>query len=72
MLRWSDAWLKGVDNGVKSEVPVRIFVMGSNQWVDEQEWPMTRTRYTEFYLHSSGRANFIFGVSEIPTKFEYR
>src|ERR1035438_7664723 len=42
MLRWFDAWLKGIDNGVESEPPVRIFVMGSNQWVDEHEWPIAR------------------------------
>jgi hypothetical protein len=27
-LRWYDHWLKGVDNGVEQEAPVRIFVMG--------------------------------------------
>ena len=61
MLRWFDAWLKGNDNGVKSEAPVRIFVMGSNQWVDEQEWPIARTRYTDFYLHGDGPANSLYG-----------
>ncbi len=67
MLRWFDAWLKGIDNGVKSEAQVRIFVMGSNQWVDEQEWPMTRTRYTKFYLHGSGRANSVYGDGKLST-----
>jgi hypothetical protein len=27
-LRWFDRWLKGIDNGVDREAPVRIFVMG--------------------------------------------
>ncbi len=27
-LRWFDRWVKGVDNGVDREAPVRIFVMG--------------------------------------------
>jgi putative CocE/NonD family hydrolase len=67
MLRWFDAWLKGIDNGVESEPPVRIFVMGSNQWVDEHEWPIARTRYTEFYLHSSGRANTLYGDGKLST-----
>jgi len=67
MLRWFDAWLKGIDNGVKSEPPVRIFVMGSNQWVGEHEWPMARTRYTEFYLHSGGRANSLYGDGRLST-----
>jgi putative CocE/NonD family hydrolase len=67
MLRWFDAWMNEVHNGVKSEAPVRVFVMGSNQWVDEQEWPIARTRFTEFYLHSSGRANSLYGDGKLST-----
>jgi uncharacterized protein len=67
MLRWFDAWLKGTDNGVKSEAPVRIFVMGSNQWVDEREWPMARTRYTDFYLRGNGPANSLYGSGALST-----
>ena len=32
-LRWFDHWLKGIDNGVDREPPVKIFVMGRNEWV---------------------------------------
>jgi len=67
MLRWYDAWLRDVDNGVKSEAPVRIFVMGANRWADEQEWPPAHTQYTDFYLHSGGRANTIFGDGQLST-----
>ncbi len=56
-LRWFDHWLKGVDNGVMEEAPVRLFVMGENRWRDENEWPLARTRYTRMYLHSAGHAN---------------
>jgi putative CocE/NonD family hydrolase len=56
-LRWFDYWLKGIDNGVQSDPPVRIFVMGANHWRDEQEWPLARTQYRDYYLHSGGRAN---------------
>jgi len=31
--------------------------MGINQWRDENEWPLKRTRFTAAYIHSSGRAN---------------
>ncbi len=34
--------------------PVKIFVMGKNQWRDEQEWPLSRAREAIFYLHSQG------------------
>jgi putative CocE/NonD family hydrolase len=54
--RWFDYWLKGIDNGITDEPPVKIFVMGDNVWRDEDEWPLARTRYTPYYLHSTGRA----------------
>ena len=56
-LRWFDYWLKDADNGVLDEPPVRIFVMGENVWRDEQEWPLARTEYVDYYLHSDGQAN---------------
>ena len=56
-LRWFDYWLKGIENGVMKEPPVRIFVMGENVWRDENEWPLARTRWTKYYLHSGGHAN---------------
>ena len=56
-LRWFDHWLKGIDNGVQNEPPVRIFVMGINRWRDEHEYPLARTEYRKMYLQSSGKAN---------------
>lgn len=58
-IRWYDRWLKGAV--VRAEAPVRIFVMGANEWRDEQEWPLARTTWTPYYLHSMGRANSRFG-----------
>jgi putative CocE/NonD family hydrolase len=60
-LRWFDYWLKGIDNGVMKEPPVRIFVMGENVWRNENEWPTARTQWTKYYLHSNGRANTLSG-----------
>ncbi|MEW6299807.1 MAG: CocE/NonD family hydrolase, partial [Thermodesulfobacteriota bacterium] len=59
--RWFDYFLKGIDNGVLDEAPIRLFVMGENRWRDEYEWPLARTRYTNFYLHSEGKANSLRG-----------
>ena len=56
-LRWFDHWLKGIDNGVATEDPVRIFVMGENVWRSEKEWPLARTKYTNYYIQSGGGAN---------------
>ncbi|NOT58289.1 MAG: CocE/NonD family hydrolase [Deltaproteobacteria bacterium] len=60
-LRWFDYWLKGIDNGMMEEAPVRLFVMGTNEWRDEHEWPLARTRYTPCYFHSRGKANSLHG-----------
>jgi putative CocE/NonD family hydrolase len=67
-IRWFDRWLKGIDNGFTDEPPVRIFVMGDNVWRDENEWPLARTRYTAYYLHSNGHANTRFGDGVLSPK----
>ena len=67
-LRWNDYWLKGIDNGIMDEPPVRIFVMGANVWRYENEWPLARTEYTNFYLHSQGRANTLDGNGSLSQK----
>jgi putative CocE/NonD family hydrolase len=36
---------------------VRIFVMGIDQWRDEQDWPLPDTRYIDYHLHSHGSAH---------------
>jgi uncharacterized protein len=56
-LPWFDYWLKGMDNGVASEPPVTLFVMGKNVWRQENEFPLARTQYKKMYLSSGGRAN---------------
>ena len=65
--RWFDYWLKDKDTGILSEPPVRIFVMGENAWTDENEWPIGRTRWTKYYIHSLGRANSLFGDGSLST-----
>jgi uncharacterized protein len=60
-LRWFDRWLRSDDGPAPPGAPIRIFVMGDNIWRDEEEWPLARTEYTEYYLHSGGRANSLYG-----------
>jgi putative CocE/NonD family hydrolase len=52
--RWFDYWLKGKPNGVDKDAPVRIFVMGDNQWRDEQHWPLRRTKKRILFITSDG------------------
>jgi len=54
---WWDYWLKGIDNEFIHTPPVHIYVMGKNYWRYEKEWPLARTKWTRFYLHSNGKAN---------------
>ena len=56
-LRWYDFWLEGIRNGIDKEPPIKIFVMGPDIWRFENEWPLARTRYTKYYIRSSGKAN---------------
>ena len=39
-LRWYDYLLKGVKNGLESEKPVKLFVLGKNVWREEDDWPL--------------------------------
>lgn len=68
-LRWFDRWLKGIENGVDGDPPVRIFVMGGGsgrrtaegrldhggRWRWEKDWPLPGTRSTDYFLHGDGR-----------------
>jgi uncharacterized protein len=56
LLRWFDARLKGVDNGIDEASPVRLFVMGDNVWRDEPDWPLARAQTHSLYLRSAGAA----------------
>ena len=56
-----DHFLKGIDNGFEKNSPVRIFVIGDNDWRYENEWPLARTHYTDYYFHSDGGANTLSG-----------
>jgi putative CocE/NonD family hydrolase len=54
-LRWFDHWLKGLDNGVEREPPVRLYSLGEG-WVDLPAWPEGEGRQSSLYLASGGRA----------------
>ncbi|MBL0389186.1 CocE/NonD family hydrolase [Tumebacillus sp. ITR2] len=70
-VRFFDRWLKGEENGLDAEPNVSLFVMGENAWREESEYPLARTEFTRFYLHSGGSANSRFGdgvlrAEEVP------
>ncbi len=67
-LRFFDHWLKGADNGVDKDAPVRLFVMGVNEWREEKEWPLPGAEARRYYLHSRGKANSAFGDGALATE----
>jgi putative CocE/NonD family hydrolase len=80
ILKWYDYIMKGKQNEFATGKPVRIFVMGDNVWRDENEFPLARTEYTKYYLHSGKGANSAGGdgtlspvapKTEKPDAFEY-
>jgi putative CocE/NonD family hydrolase len=58
---WFERWLKRKETPVTEEPPIKLFVMGINEWRDEHEWPLARTEFTPYYLHSAGSANSLHG-----------
>ena len=64
-LRWYDSLLKGEANGVEKEKAVKIFVMGKNEWREEDDWPLARAKNTKYYLHSAGAANGLAGSGSL-------
>ena len=57
IVSWYDHLFKNVANEFASPQPVRIFVMGANQWRNEDDWPLPRARQERYFLHSGGKAN---------------
>ncbi|MFC9250430.1 CocE/NonD family hydrolase [Amycolatopsis thailandensis] len=62
-----DRWLKGREDALDGVSPVRIFVMGIDQWRDELDWPLPDTEYTPYYLAGDGPANTIGGQGILTT-----
>ena len=83
--RWFDRWLKGIDNGVDREPPVRIFVMGGGDahktpegrvfvgghWRTENEWPLARAKETPYYVHANGVLSMQKPAAETPTSYQF-
>ena len=67
--RWLETMLKGGTAEDFRPAPIRLFTMGVNRWRDEHEWPLARTQWTPWYLHSAGRPNSLLGDGALsPTE----
>jgi uncharacterized protein len=63
---WYDYLFKGAQNHF-AQKPVRIFVLGANQWRDEDDWPLNRARSTKYFIHASNGANSVRGDGSLST-----
>lgn len=70
-LRWYDYILKGIRNEFSKEKPVKLFVMGINEWREEDAWPVPRSRGTKYFLHSGGRLSTNTPDSEPADRYIY-
>jgi putative CocE/NonD family hydrolase len=67
-LKWYDFLLKGEQNEFAGNKHVRIFVMGKNEWRDEEDWPLARAKAAKYFLHSAGKANGSAGDGVLNTQ----
>ncbi|MDE0436155.1 MAG: CocE/NonD family hydrolase [Bryobacterales bacterium] len=82
---WFDATLRDRKTGSLTEPPVKIFVMGGGdgrrnsdgrlnhggRWRIENDWPLPRTRYTNYYFHSGGTLSTTRPGDEAASSFVY-
>jgi uncharacterized protein len=66
-LEWYDYLFKGKQNEFASAKPVKIFVMGLNEWRNEESWPLERAKSTSYFLLSQGNANSASGDGVLST-----
>src|SRR5207249_11732373 len=51
--RWFDRWLKGVENGIDREPPIRYYVIDApagSQWRTATTWPLAEAVSTDFFF----------------------
>jgi hypothetical protein len=61
ILDWYDFLLKGRRNAFATDKPVKLFVMGANEYRLEDDWPPPQALPTKYFLHSAGKANSLRG-----------
>jgi uncharacterized protein len=66
ILRWMDRYVRGIQNGVEREKPVRLFVMGKNAWRDENAWPLARADVRTYYLRSESNTARFARLNQTP------
>jgi putative CocE/NonD family hydrolase len=64
-------WLLNDHDALADDAPIRIYVMGTNVWRDEWEWPLARTVWTPLYLRAGGSLSLYRPGNEDPDRFDH-
>jgi uncharacterized protein len=67
ILDWYDYLFKGIHNQFATDKPVKLFVMGVNEYRQEDDWPPPEAQYVKYFLHSVGKANSLRGNGSLST-----
>jgi uncharacterized protein len=67
ILDFYDYLFLGRENEFANRKPVKIFVMGKNEWRFEDGWPLERAKESHYYLQSDGKANSSSGDGALGT-----
>jgi len=67
VLDWYDYLFRGIHNQFATDKPVKVFVMGVNEYRQEDDWPPPEARYVKYFLHSGGKANSLRGNGSLST-----
>ena len=68
ILDWYDFLFKGIRNEFATDKPVKVFVMGVNEYRQEDDWPPPQAQLTKYFLHSGGTANSLRGDGSLSTQ----
>jgi len=60
-IEWYEYLFLGKQNEFATEKPVKLFVMGKNEWRYEDSWPLQQAKATRYLLQSGGKANSVSG-----------
>ncbi len=50
VLDWMDRYVRGIENGVDEQAPVRYFLMGENRWHEAESWPPESVETLDLFL----------------------
>ena len=67
ILDWYDYLFKGIHNQFSTDKPVKLFVMGVNEYRQEDDWPPPEAKPVKYFLHSEGKANSLRGNGSLST-----